>query len=238
MSASRLAFLSLVSLALPSCAALWGFDDGSLASDAQAVGPLASPTRIDAGAYGRDAAHRTPDSGQSTTVSQGPLVPAESGVAESGPRAPSGRDAGVERADTGPAAEVGPPRDATRDHEAPEAGGPACNPRCNAPFECKVAVGGSPVCVTGGCHDSKDCASGCCVWLDPASPEGLCEAMMGGGGAGVQCLCVSGGGGGKGDKGGTCSDSCGPPPNATAPGIEVCNAPPGPGNVGGGDMGQ
>lgn len=240
MGAPRLLILGLIALALTSCAQLWGFDAGSLANDAAArIDPSSAadaarsdasdPTATQRGQNVSDDAEasRPPREGgidaRSSDAGHHSDHDAVTAALDAGHDSGGAHDSGVDRW-------LSPSKDASA-HPPPACGATTCS---NGQ-ECATAVGGASVCVdaTSTCTDGKECGpGGCCVWLDPGSPVGRCEAAADP--ANVQCLCVSDGKSGK--EPGTCTGSCAKPANASGP-VEVCDAPGGGGDPGGSGQG-
>jgi hypothetical protein len=146
-----------------SCAAVWGFDDASLAVEGGA------PVMADAAT--RDAARNDAASDDAATN-------------DATAYDTRGTDAVAMEASTPP------PHDAGVDQSAPP---PTCSPPCIPGASCERAVGSASVCVstTQTCMDSTDCVlQGCCVWLNYDSGVGRCESMPGLG-TGFSCLCTT-----------------------------------------------
>ena len=137
------------------CADVWGFEDATLADGG----------RADASAAGK----KTHDAGGDRGLS--------------GADAP---DAPADEVDAGAVVDAGTVADAGHD-VAPGAPppSPVCEPPCMPGATCMEAVGNVNVCVTStSCSDSNSRAGRpCCVWLDPSSATGLCQASGPGGSA-------------------------------------------------------
>ena len=160
---TKLARAGSISVALltSSCAALWGFDDPSVPTDAAAPND-ASDTR-EGGTL--DAAARV-DPVDGSSEMKHPSLEMDAGtkpiVMDGGQPSPSGHDAAV----------------------------PNCPGPCGMGGTCRTAVGNVAVCITATlCTDGSECGlAGCCVWLDDSSATGQCESV--GVPSAVSCLCT------------------------------------------------